>query len=174
MKATEILSKEHELILSVAEAIENECDEIESKDKKFEEDFFKKIIDFIENYADKFHHVKEEDILFKELCKPDVEMHCNPVEQMLIEHDSGRDFVKEIKQGLKEKNKKKIIEGARGYSQLMKEHIYKEDNILYPMANQFLKDKTKKEILEKFEKQIKEKDNIKKKYIFLVKELSRG
>jgi len=49
---------------------------------------FNKVIDFIKNYADKFYHVKEEGILFKEFnkCTEEGCVHCNPVEQMLVEH----------------------------------------------------------------------------------------
>ena len=92
---------EHKYILKVADALEKECNEIKSG-KIVDEDFFRKVIDFIRNYADKFHHAKEEDILFKEFCKAAEkgEVHCNPTEQMLYEHDAGRGFVKAMEEGV--------------------------------------------------------------------------
>src|SRR3989344_4575577 len=134
-KAIKILVDEHKNILKLADALERECNEIKSG-KIVNEDFFNKVIDFIRNYADKFHHAKEEDILFKEFCKEDnlAKVHCNPVDQMLHEHDLGRTFVKGIEEGFKEKNKKKLFENVRGYAQLLREHIQKEDRILYPMV----------------------------------------
>src|SRR3989338_6539890 len=95
---------------------------------------------FIRNYVDKFHHAKEEDILFKEFnkCAEEGCIHCNPVEQMLFEHDEGRKSVKMMELGMDEREKNKLIEGARNYIQLIREHIYKEDNILYPMADEAL------------------------------------
>ncbi len=148
-KSLELLSKEHENILVIAEALNRECDALESG-KEIDKEFFKKALDFIKNYADKFHHAKEEDILFKELCNEEAKMHCNPIEQMLYEHDIGRNFVKEIEEGLKERNKEKIIRGARGYSNTLKDHIFKEDNVLYPMAEQVLNRKVRKNIFNKF------------------------
>ena len=155
VKAIEMLVEEHKNILRVTEAIERECEQI-SSGKTVNEDFFTKVIDFIRNYADKLHHAKEEDILFKEFNKS--QSHCNPTEQMLYEHDLGRNFVKGMEQASKENNKEKLMENARGYSQLLQEHIYKEDNILYPMADEALNEKTQKSMLEKFKKLEKNKE----------------
>ena len=115
-------------------------------------DFYKAEIDFIRNYADKFHHAKEEDILFIELNKDSANMHCNPTEQMLYEHNLGRQYIKDLVAGLAENNSAKVLARARGYSNLLKDHIYKEDNILYPLADEVLSDKIKDEMLAKFEK----------------------
>ena len=92
-QTTKILVDEHKNILKLADALERECNAI-NKGKNIDENFFKKAVDFIRNYADKFHHAKEEDILFAELNKNSAAMHCNPIEQMLYEHDLGREFVK--------------------------------------------------------------------------------
>ena len=117
-----ILSEEHQNILKVIEFLEEECYSIENG-KKLDKGLFEKIIDFIRNYADKFHHAKEEDILFKEMNKNQKELHCNPIEQMLYEHDLGRNYVRGMEGGVKENNKNKVIENARGYCRLLKEHI---------------------------------------------------
>mgnify|MGYP001557763566 CR=1 FL=1 len=142
MNPIDLLTKEHEKIIVVADALDKESSLLE-KGKGVNEEFLINVIKFIRNYADKFHHAKEEDILFKELCKKENEknMHCNPVEQMLIEHDEGRKFIKGIEDGMKEKNKKKIINNAIGYVNLIREHIFKEDNILYPMSKKVLNKK---------------------------------
>ena len=135
MKPTKLLTEEHGNILKVVEMLEEECNSL--REKSIDRDFFVKVIDFIRNYADKFHHAKEEDILFKEFCKaPD--LHCNPVDQMLYEHDLGRNFVRGLEAGLNKNDKKQIIKNARGYISLIREHIFKEDNILYPMADEVL------------------------------------
>ena len=149
MNPTQILSEEHQNILKVIGALEKECNAIE-KGKSIDKAFFNTAIDFIRNYADKFHHAKEEDILFKELCRDTVQMHCNPTQQMLHEHDLGRGFVKELEGAVKKGDKTKVMENARGYAGLLREHIDKEDNILYPMADQALNEETQKAMLKKF------------------------
>tara|TARA_Y100000310_G_C20621264_1_gene783414 strand:+ start:735 stop:1229 length:495 start_codon:yes stop_codon:yes gene_type:complete len=140
-EALQILVDEHKNILKVIAALNEKCNE------EIDKEFFNKAISFIKNYADKFHHAKEEDILFKELGQ--VEMHCNPMQQMLHEHDLGRDFVKGMEEGLASNDREKVKENARGYAHLLQEHIFKEDQILYPMADGVLSPEKKKEILEK-------------------------
>ena len=174
-ETSKILSEEHQNILKIIESLENECDAIENNNKEPDKDFFKKIIDFIRNYADKFHHAKEEDILFKEFNKcleEDPESaHCNPTEQMLVEHDQGRDFVKGMETRLNENDKIRVIRNARAYAELLKEHIGKEDDILYPMTDETLNNNVKKEMLEKFKEIEKERKNDKDKYLNIIKEV---
>ncbi|MBU0957598.1 MAG: hemerythrin domain-containing protein [Nanoarchaeota archaeon] len=152
-KPIQLLIDEHVYILKVVDALIKECEEIENG-KEIDEKFFAKTIDFIRSYADKFHHAKEEDILFKEMCKQGTQekLHCNPIDQMLHEHDLGREFVKNMEDEVKEDNKEKVIENGRGYAQLLQEHIYKEDNILYPMADEALDNEELEEMEKKFMK----------------------
>ena len=149
---SKILSGEHENILKVVDALESEIGKLNNKN--INALFFRKVIDFIRNYADKFHHAKEEDILFKEFnkCAEEGRVHCNPVEQMLVEHDEGRRCVKMMELGLDENNKEELIKGSGGYINLIREHIFKEDNILYPMIEETLGDKPKKSIIAQFNK----------------------
>lgn len=49
-----------------------------------------------------------------------------------------------------------MAENARGYAQMIQEHIFKEDNILYPMADEALSLETQALMLEKF-KQVEAK-----------------
>jgi hemerythrin-like domain-containing protein len=144
-RATKELSDEHQNILKVIGALVQECDAIDGG-KEVDREFFSKAVDFIRNYADKFHHAKEEDILFKELDRPGVEMHCDPRQQMLHEHDLGRSFVKGIENGVSQAKKEQVVENARGYARLLQEHIYKEDNILYPMAENALGEERSEEM----------------------------
>ena len=149
-KATRILSEEHKKILKMIDSLIKECNIIKNENT-INRPFFSQSVEFIKNYADKYHHAKEEDILFPALCGGEVEMHCDPTKQMLHEHSLGREYVKGIDAGLKEDDKTKIIKNSLKYAELLKDHIYKEDNILYPMADEALSEKQQKEILEKFQ-----------------------
>ena len=88
-----------------------------------------------------------------------------------FKHDLGRDFIKELEKGIEDNNKDKIIENARGYAQLLQEHIFKEDNILYPMADEALNKNAKNGMLKRFkqveQRLIKEKE----KHMLFLKEL---
>jgi len=170
--ALQMLSNEHKNILAVIDILLRECDSMESG-SEIDKNLFKKATGFIEGYADKFHHAKEEDILFVELCKDEVRMRCNPTQQMLHEHDLGRNFIKELKKGIEIDNKDKIIENARGYAYLLKDHIFKEDNILYPMTDESLSPSIKNDILNKFKQVEMELDKEKDKYLLFLKELTQ-
>ena len=150
-KTTTILSDEHKNILFVINRVLKECGNIDSG-RELDKVFFQKSADFIRNYADKCHHAKEEDILFKELNKDGVLEHCNPIGQMLHEHDLGRGFVKGLSESVEKGDKTEAVKNARGYCELLQEHIFKEDNILYPMADEALNEDAQKSIAEKFAK----------------------
>lgn len=142
MNITKVLSDEHQNILKVIDLVLNKCDETEqTRDIDFS--FFKKVIDFIKNYADKFHHAKEEDILFKAMLNNIDNLHCNPIPVMLHEHDEGRTYVIGMEEGIWENNVELLLENTRGYCFLLQQHIFKEDNVLYPMAEESLNDAQK-------------------------------
>lgn len=147
-KPTQILSDEHQNILKVIKALTCRCDEINSG-KEIDQKFFNEAVSFIRNYADKFHHAKEEDILFKILSDHE-KMHCDPTKQMLVEHGEGRNFVKGMEEALQKGDKKELLKNAQGYCELLQDHIFKEDNILYPMADEALSEAEQKNIAEKF------------------------
>ena len=170
---TAVLSDEHVHILKVVNALVRECDVLRAE-KLIDKVFFSKAVDFIRNFADKFHHVKEEDILFVELCKDTVDMHCNPTEQMRYEHELGRGFVKAIEQSVSENNVAKVIDNSISYANLLQEHIFKEDNILFPMANEALSESAQASIAEAFKKaEQKFASGEKEKYLAIAEEFEK-
>ncbi len=166
---TKGLSAEHQNILKVIDVVLNECEQLE-KGKAIDVEFFRKIISFIKNYADGFHHVKEEEILFTAMLKEMDNMHCNPIPVMLHEHDAGREYVKGMEEALLQDNVYKLIENAGGYCFLLQNHIDKEDNVLYPMAEQALNDTQKKQVETLYQK-VSEKDFISKDVNVLIEEM---
>ena len=44
-----------------------------------------------------------------------------------------------------------LVENARGYGFLLMDHIYKEDNILYPMAEESLTEEQKEKVLQLYD-----------------------
>ena len=139
------LSEEHQNILRVIDALLEKCNQIENGESA-EPAYFGDVISFIKNYADGFHHHKEEDILFKAMLESGDCMHCNPIPVMLYEHDEGRHYVKMMQEALESENMDLMIENARNYCLLLQNHIYKEDNILYPMAEEALSEEQKEAV----------------------------
>lgn len=102
-------------------------------------------INFIRSYADRFHHAKEEDILFGY-----VDKNLDIIKTMLADHETARSHVKAILEAIKAKDKGSIIEHLNGYGKLLVEHIKKEDEILYPWIDRGLSLSQVGEIFAKF------------------------
>jgi hemerythrin-like domain-containing protein len=144
MQISDDLKKEHQLILKYIGLMERYIEfSLENSNKPILLDKAEEFIGFIQKFADQFHHAKEEDLLFKYLAAPGVLTHCNPLPQMLVEHDLGRKYVQGMKDSLTNKDLDKLIDNTRDYGKLLKEHIQKEDNILYPMAENGIADPVK-------------------------------
>lgn len=84
-------------------------------------------LDFIRSYADRYHHAKEEDILFK-FFDPDLDI----IKVMDVDHTTGRNHVKAVAEAVTEQDRDKAAENLEGYRLLLTEHIKKEDELLYP------------------------------------------
>ena len=106
--------------------------------------FYLDAVDFIRNYADRFHHAKEEDILFEALVTNGMPRANSPVAAMLMEHDQGRAYVRAMEQATTDALAGKpgqdaiIADNALRYLELLKEHIAKEDGILYLLAERLI------------------------------------
>lgn len=163
MVGIECLIEEHKNISRMNQVVEELCIRFMEEDK-IDTDEFRKIIDFIRNYADRHHHGKEEKILFVQMLEELGNIADNLVRHgMLIEHDLGRLYVMNLEQALaaydmekSSKNKLDIISNASGYVNLLRRHIEKEDTVLFPYAEKHLSEAGRgivNEETEKFEEQ---------------------
>ena len=116
-------------------------------------------IDFIRNYADKYHHAKEEEILFK--C---FDQNLDILEVMHQDHETARGHVRATLEGLDKKDKPVVTEHLAAYHELLKGHIKKEDEILYPWIDRNLSDTQVGELYTKFNKVDEEFGEAPKKY----------
>ncbi len=91
------------------------------------------VVGFIRSYADKFHHAKEEDILFG-LFDSDLEI----LKAMNQEHKIGRGHVKAVLEAIEENDNEEITAHLLAYRELLTAHIKKEDEVLYPWMDEKL------------------------------------
>jgi len=132
---------------------------VERLDIKTDKQLVKDVVDFIRSYADKFHHAKEEDILFKYF-DPNLDI----LKVIYEDHEKGRAHVKAILQGLNKNDADAIKEYLLGYMELLKEHIKKEDEILYPWMDRGLTDKDIGELFSKFIETDNKAEGVSEKY----------
>lgn len=102
-------------------------------------------VDMIRSYADKFHHAKEEDILFKYF-----DENSDILKVMHEDHKQARGHVQAILEALEIKDKNAIAEHLMAYAGLLTEHIRKEDEILYPWMDSSLSTRQVGELFSKF------------------------
>jgi len=102
-------------------------------------------IDMIRSYADKFHHAKEEDILFKYF-----DENAEIIQVMYKDHTNARALVQNMIKALKAENRELLSESLLAYRDLLQHHIQKEDEILYPWMDRELNKTTLIEMDAKF------------------------
>jgi hemerythrin-like domain-containing protein len=90
-------------------------------------------LDFVRSYADRFHHAKEEDILFA-CFDPDLDI----LKAMREDHERGRAHVRAAGEALARCDGEGIAANLLGYAGVLAEHIKKEDEILYPWMDRNL------------------------------------
>jgi Uncharacterized conserved protein len=77
----------------------------------------------------------------------------SPIAAMLIEHDQGRAYVKAMERAAQAAlagepgQEGNIAENALAYVELLREHISKEDEILYPLAERVIPETMRDEIV---------------------------
>jgi hemerythrin-like domain-containing protein len=137
-KAIDDLKHEHEAILSALQILQNMNRQIAAGTKIPKADITG-FIGFLKEFADKCHHGKEEGILFPALIKAGIPEGGGPVGVMLSEHTKGRQLIKEMEAALiSSPNYEQFVKSAEGYSSLLKAHIEKENNVLFPTAEKVL------------------------------------
>jgi hemerythrin-like domain-containing protein len=152
MDITTALVTEHRLILRMIALLERNAP-LTAEGSYTNWRFYLDGVDFIRNYADRFHHAKEEDVLFEALVKNGMPREHSPIAAMLMEHDQGRAFVKGMETAALEAldgqpgRELIIADNALAYAALLREHIAKEDEILYPLAERVLPDTMRDDII---------------------------
>ncbi len=139
----DLLREEHEKVLKILDAIEKS---LEGKDLKSSEEN----ITLLKSEFEKHSLNKEEKVLFPEIEKF-IPREGGPTGMMVIEHE---DLVQSIK-GFMEALKSGDFDGLNRLGQhiisLLREHIDKENNILFMMADMHLDEGQKKDILKRFD-----------------------
>ncbi len=150
MTATETLKHEHRVIELVLGAIDREARKA-ARGEPVDPAFFAQAIDFIRNFADKCHHGKEEGILFKAMAEKGVPVEGGPIGVMLGDHEEGRRFVRTAREALDRSDLRAVAENLMKYTALLRQHIMKEDNVLYPMAERVMSQAELDDLVERFE-----------------------
>jgi len=152
-KATDVLKQEHRAIEEVLDILER----LATRAPRAPLQAWERTLDFIRNFADRCHHLKEEEIFFPALEGRGIPVAGGPIGMMKVEHEEGRAHVKAMMEALArakgepDASRTKLIQNALAYLRLLREHIRKEDEILFAMADEVLTPQDQRELLKAFE-----------------------
>ena len=152
-----MLMNEHRLIERALDALDGWVGKLGPDDESDDKAELARFVSFIRGFADAYHHGKEEDILFAAMVQHGFPRQTGPIAVMLHEHDLGRSLVG-VLDGLaqqsttwSEEDRDTLAHKAREFSALLRQHIRKEDQILYPMADARLPEPVKEEMFRRFQ-----------------------
>jgi hemerythrin-like domain-containing protein len=126
MKATQLLMEEHQIILRALDVLEAFANRGQPPPPA--------LLEFFTDFADVHHHGKEEEILFPALEEAGFPHDAGPVAVMLHEHVQGRSLIALLK------DPSQFADAALAYSAMLRAHIEKENQILFPMADRAVED----------------------------------
>ena len=146
------LMNDHRRIEAVMNALEKNL----KPGGPFPAEFVGRALAFFVEYADGFHHHKEEEQLFPALAARGMPVEGGAIAMMLHEHDMGRKFLSGVRENLAKAGEgdataqSAVRENAARYIELLRNHIWKEDNILFAMARQVLDESVAQQLAEQF------------------------
>ena len=150
------LMAEHRIIEKMIALMEREIEKMK-KSNKANPLFIDIAVDFIRMYADKTHHGKEEDILFRELKKKNLSPnHSKIMEELIEEHIWAREKVSKLIDAKKSYSRgdidavNEIVNLMSDLTNFYPQHIKKEDKDFFIPTLKYFSDEEQKRMLQEF------------------------
>jgi hemerythrin-like domain-containing protein len=94
---------------------------------------------FLKEFVDKCHHGKEEQVLFPAMIGAGIREQGGPVGVLLSEHARGRQLIRDLQGTIAPAvDRVKLAQAARDLTSLYRNHIHKENRVMFPMAERAL------------------------------------
>jgi hemerythrin-like domain-containing protein len=180
MQATDTLMEEHRVIERVLTSLEQAARRLE-RGEQVRPGFFIDAADFIKGFADGCHHKKEEGVLFVAMVDAGLPRQVGPIAVMLSEHEQGRVYTHGMREAALRLQagdasaRGEVVQNALGYVALLRQHIEKENGVLFPMANEMIPVARQDAVYEGFEHVEHEEtgEGVHEKYLALAESLER-
>lgn len=156
MEPTQILKEEHRVIERVLVSLEAAANRL-AAGQPVRPGVFIMAADFIKGFADGSHHKKEEGVLFPAMQAAGIPSEGGPIGVMLAEHEQARHLTAAMRAAAEKleagdaRASEQVIQNALQYVALLRGHISKEDNILFPMADQAIQGAAQAEVSQAFD-----------------------
>jgi DUF438 domain-containing protein len=150
----DFLVAEHEMIERAMAVLKNNLEKIDEAVKAPLQ--MQRAIDFLLEFGDKVHNTKEEEFLFPLMGQKGLPVQGGPIGVMLMEHDAERNLLQRMMAELPNlaeaatvARQKFAAEGFE-YLTIRAEHIWKENDVLYPMGRKLFSDEDNTSLLNAF------------------------
>lgn len=147
-RPTHTLKHEHRIIEQALRGLEGLCTRL-GLGEEVPLEAFNHLLDFLQIYADRFHHEKEEMYLFPALQESGLQIEGGPLGFLKQEHYAERQLLIELGVAItdfrhgQEQAKRRIMGIARNYSRHLLSHMRREDAILFVLAEEILDEPAK-------------------------------
>ena len=157
MNAIEILVEEHNLILRGLDLLTTAAEKI-VRNQNPPKEFFEKATRFTLDFTNKFHHYKEEIVMFGLLAQKHQGEIDAEIERLRSQHATLHDYMTEISQSLEAYSKnaesevRRLHRNLSDYIETLRRHIHAEDKIFYPLVEKTLTSNEMLGLTEEFDK----------------------
>ncbi len=156
-KATEALEREHKTIQKVVAVMAQLVEQLEMR-HAVKPDILRDLLQFMRVFSDQCHHGKEESYFFPYLESKGVPPTGCPLAALKGEHAKSRQLLNDLNSATSayisepEKGRLTLVQVLQSLVSLYPAHIWKEDYLLFPMAEKILSPRDHELLLEQFEK----------------------
>ena len=154
-RPTNLLKHEHRVIERALRALDGMCLKLKSGVNVPPEAMYQ-ILDFIQNFADRFHHTREETYLFPALGQNGFQKEGGALRFLMGEHEVERILTAELELAIGEYRYgdltavDRFVEAANLYRDHMAGHMREEDAILFRLAEEVLDEAVKASLIQSF------------------------
>ena len=143
MTGVDRLFDEHPVIMCVVDALSAFVDELEANADE-NRDKLAQMMTFFREYADLFHHEKEESILLPALVHGGLRWDNGVIAEIRKEHEVERTMLQSLRHSSLQSSawslveKQRVIDVCRRFADFMRQHIAKENETLRPLVDERL------------------------------------
>jgi hemerythrin-like domain-containing protein len=157
MEATDILMEEHRIIERVLSALETQARRAQAG-TAVRAGFFRDATAFFRNFADSCHHRKEEEPFLMAMMDAGLSNQTGPIAIMLAEHEQSRTYNRSIEKAARALDRGEasarddLIRNALEFVAFLRQHIRRENEFLFPMANRLVPPQAQVKLSVEFER----------------------
>jgi hemerythrin-like domain-containing protein len=149
VKCTDYLMQDHKIILRSLNVLQSMATTPNSEE--IDQNDVAALLRFLRIFADEHHHGKEEGVLFPELMRSS-EAQGGPLRHLLFEHNQERSLVEGLEEALRTNKRVEFFVLADRVTSRIRNHIQKEDGILFPILEALITDTQDDKVSAEFEK----------------------